>query len=281
MISRNLGITELGLTGSPPEATDLPDQKRWEQVPTARHWSGFFNNLVAASASWVESGSWFSSLKHPIFSNVAMMSVIAANWALLSEISSSYKEKAWREQVMDYNQENWKKKVKTRDNPLPVTWIHKQLFLDSRTVFGLLQEHLEEIVGEEVLPILLWLGPQWYHDKIERFSDTSSPIYYPEIKPNQITNDKIHIKKNCCYTRAYLSLWTKAFTYIIFHFFILEGQLVGCKDNWWKCEGNSFVSSCTQMLSSRIQNQILFVRIFRDEEMEKSDQNQKPTNSKT
>ena len=41
------------------------------------------------------SGSWFSSEKQLICWNVPMIRLIAANWARLSEISSSYKEKAW------------------------------------------------------------------------------------------------------------------------------------------------------------------------------------------
>lgn len=64
---------------------------------TARHWSGFFSSLEAASAHWVLSGSWFSSLKHRIRSKVPIISVIAANWALESLISSSYREKAYGE----------------------------------------------------------------------------------------------------------------------------------------------------------------------------------------
>jgi hypothetical protein len=72
----------------------LADQKRWEQTPTARHWSGFFNNLAAAKAHCVRNGSWFSSPKHVIFSNVPIIKVIAASWARESLTSSSYREKA-------------------------------------------------------------------------------------------------------------------------------------------------------------------------------------------
>lgn len=83
-------------TSSPFLSVLRPDQKRWAQILTARHWSGFFSSLEAASAHWVLSGSWFSSLKHRIRSKVPMISVMAASWALESLISSSYREKAWR-----------------------------------------------------------------------------------------------------------------------------------------------------------------------------------------
>lgn len=77
-----------------------PDQKRWAQMLTARHWSGFFSSLEAASAHWVLSGSWFSSLKHLIRSKVPIIRVMAANWALESLISSSYREKAYGGRVV-------------------------------------------------------------------------------------------------------------------------------------------------------------------------------------
>lgn len=84
-----------GLTSSPFLSVFLPGQKRWAQVLTARPWSGFFRSLEAASAHCVLSGSWFSSPKHFILSNVPMISVMAASWALESLISSSYRENAW------------------------------------------------------------------------------------------------------------------------------------------------------------------------------------------
>ena len=74
----------------------LPDQKRWEHTATPRHWSGFFSSLDAANAHCVFNGSWFSSPKQDICSSVPMISVMAASWALLSLISSSYSEKACR-----------------------------------------------------------------------------------------------------------------------------------------------------------------------------------------
>lgn len=87
-------------TSSPFLSVLRPDQKRWAQILTALHWSGFFRSLEAASAHWVLSGSWFSSLKHRIRSKVPMIRVMAANWALESLISSSYREKAWyRERI--------------------------------------------------------------------------------------------------------------------------------------------------------------------------------------
>lgn len=74
----------------------LPDQKRWQQVATPRHWSGFLSSLLAASAHCVRTGSAFSSPKHDIRSNDATSRVIAASWLLLSEISSSYSENAFK-----------------------------------------------------------------------------------------------------------------------------------------------------------------------------------------
>lgn len=88
-------LLSVQLTSSPFLSVLRPDQKRWAQMLTARHWSGFFSSLEAASAHWVLSGSWFSSLKHRIRSKVPIISVIAANWALESLISSSYREKAY------------------------------------------------------------------------------------------------------------------------------------------------------------------------------------------
>lgn len=82
------------LTSSPPHSCDLPDQNRCEHTHTPRHWSGFFKSFDAASAHCVLKGAWFSSLKHVILSNVAMINVIAASCALESLISSSYSEKA-------------------------------------------------------------------------------------------------------------------------------------------------------------------------------------------
>ena len=89
-------LTTHFLTSFPPVAMLLPDQNKWEQVATPRHWSGFLSSFEAANAHCVLKGSWFSSLKHDICSNVATISVIAASWALLSEISSSYSENAWK-----------------------------------------------------------------------------------------------------------------------------------------------------------------------------------------
>lgn len=66
-------------TSSPPLSVLRPDQKRWAQMLTARHWSGFFRSLEAARAHWVRRGSWFSSLKHRVRSNVPMIRVIAAS----------------------------------------------------------------------------------------------------------------------------------------------------------------------------------------------------------
>jgi len=82
------------LTGFPSDATHFPDQNKCEQVPTARDWSGFFNNFAAAKAQLLLMGSSFSWPKQPMFSNVPIIRVMAANCALLSDISSSYKEKA-------------------------------------------------------------------------------------------------------------------------------------------------------------------------------------------
>lgn len=83
-----------GPTSSPPLSVLRPDQKRWAQMLTARHWSGFFSSLEAARAHWVRRGSWFSSLKHRERSNVPMIRVMAASWAFESLISSSYRENA-------------------------------------------------------------------------------------------------------------------------------------------------------------------------------------------
>lgn len=79
---------------SPSDAADSPDQNKCEHVDTPLHWSGFFRSFEAARAHWVRSGSWFSSPKHDICSKVPIINEIAANCALLSLISSSYKEKA-------------------------------------------------------------------------------------------------------------------------------------------------------------------------------------------
>lgn len=81
---------------SPSFDADLPDQKRCEHVQTPRHWSGFLRSLEAARAHWVRRGSWFSSPKQLICSNVPMMREMAASWALLSLISSSYNENAYK-----------------------------------------------------------------------------------------------------------------------------------------------------------------------------------------
>lgn len=94
-------------TSSPFLSVLRPDQKRWAQILTARHWSGFFSSLEAASAHWVLSGSWFSSLKHLIRSKVPMISVMAANWALESLISSSYREKAWWSIYINEQEKKW------------------------------------------------------------------------------------------------------------------------------------------------------------------------------
>lgn len=77
------------LTSLPPPSLHFPDQNMCEQVVTPRHWSGFLRSFEAARAHWVLKGPWFSSLKQVIFSNVEIIRVMAANWALLSLISSS------------------------------------------------------------------------------------------------------------------------------------------------------------------------------------------------
>lgn len=82
---------------SPASAELFPDQKRCEHVATPLHWSGFFSSLDAARAHCVRNGSWFSSPKQDICSSVPIIKVIAASWALLSEISSSYRENAWKQ----------------------------------------------------------------------------------------------------------------------------------------------------------------------------------------
>lgn len=85
------------LITSPPSASRLfPDQNRCEHTTTALHWSGFLRSFDAARAHWVRKGSWFSSPKQLICSNVLIISVMAANWALESLISSSYKANAWK-----------------------------------------------------------------------------------------------------------------------------------------------------------------------------------------
>lgn len=108
-------------TSSPLVPLVFPDQKRWEQTWTPRHWSGFLSSLEAARAHWVLRGSWFSSLKHFIFSRVPMIRLMAASWALESDISSSYREKAWRVTRLIWTQCN-RSKVKT-------FWKYKHSFL--------------------------------------------------------------------------------------------------------------------------------------------------------
>ena len=66
-----------------------------ETWSTPRHWSGFLRSLAAARAHWERSGSWFSSEKQLICWKVPMIRLIAASCARLSDISSSYKEKAY------------------------------------------------------------------------------------------------------------------------------------------------------------------------------------------
>ena len=94
LILETLRYILITLTSSSLDSWDLPDQNKCEQTATPRHWSGFLSSFAAASAHLVRRGSWFSSVKHFIRSNVPMMRVMAANWALLSLISSSYREKA-------------------------------------------------------------------------------------------------------------------------------------------------------------------------------------------
>ena len=65
-----------------------------ETCRTPRHWSGFLRSLAAARAHCERRGSWFSSEKQLICWKVPMIRLIAASCARLSEISSSYKEKA-------------------------------------------------------------------------------------------------------------------------------------------------------------------------------------------
>lgn len=89
-----LSVFNLIMLTSPSDAADSPDQNKCEHVDTPLHWSGFFRSFEAARAHWVRSGSWFSSPKHDICSKVPIINEIAANCALLSLISSSYKEKA-------------------------------------------------------------------------------------------------------------------------------------------------------------------------------------------
>ena len=72
-ITSNLIADALTFTSSPLVPLVFPDQKRWEQTWTPRHWSGFFRSLDAAKAHWVLKGSWFSSLKHFICSRVPMI----------------------------------------------------------------------------------------------------------------------------------------------------------------------------------------------------------------
>lgn len=102
------------LTSSPFLSVFLPDQKRWAQVLTARPWSGFFRSLEAARAHCVLSGSWFSSPKHFILSNVPMISVMAASWALESLISSSYRENAWRTEQGAFRSQPCPRAIPTR-----------------------------------------------------------------------------------------------------------------------------------------------------------------------
>lgn len=82
-------LTSAATFSSPSPSHTLPLQNKCEQTDTPRHWSGFFRSLEAAKAHWVRSGSWFSSVKQLVRSNVPMISVMAANWAFESEISSS------------------------------------------------------------------------------------------------------------------------------------------------------------------------------------------------
>ena len=100
------------LTSSPFFSVLRPDQKRWAQTLTARHWSGFFSSLEAASAHWVLRGSWFSSLKQRVCSKVPMMSIMAASWAFESLISSSYREKAWLRSRVGWKEREKKQFVK-------------------------------------------------------------------------------------------------------------------------------------------------------------------------
>ena len=65
-----------------------------ETWSTPRHWSGFLSSFAAARAHWERRGSWFSSEKQLICWKVPIIRLIAASCARLSEISSSYNEKA-------------------------------------------------------------------------------------------------------------------------------------------------------------------------------------------
>lgn len=91
------------LTSPPSTSWLFPDQNRCEHTPTALHWSGFFRSLDAAKAHCVRKGSWFSSPKQLICSNVLIIRVMAASCALESLISSSYRANAWKRQHRQIN----------------------------------------------------------------------------------------------------------------------------------------------------------------------------------
>ena len=112
----NICVKLLYNTSSPLFVLVFPDQKRCEHTCTPRHWSGFLSSFDAASAHWVRNGLWFSSLKHVICSSVPMIRVIAANCALESDISSSYRENA-----CNYNKRQaWDKWVDNNYNMLTI-----------------------------------------------------------------------------------------------------------------------------------------------------------------
>lgn len=110
---------------SPSELQTLLDQKRWAQVITHRHWSGFFSNREAATAHFVLSekesdrgdicwwwksngkekytcvclylrASWFSSPREVICSKLPIIRVSVATCSRESDMSSSYTVNAWR-----------------------------------------------------------------------------------------------------------------------------------------------------------------------------------------